>query len=146
MRRLTLCLLSLAVAACARERAERGSQPLASLLAGTWEGRTFVLATDSGVPWTNVLSVGADGALIGSLTYTGTNRPATAVRTADLTDSSVTWEIGPFYSPAVGAEVNSRASARYSGDSIWGTFEARPVAGGEPVRGTFRGKRTHGAM
>jgi len=144
MRRLTSCLFFLGVAACAR--GERAAEPLATRLAGTWEGRSFVVATDSGVPWTYVMTVGADGALTGSLTFAGTNQPPVAMRAAVLTDSTVSWELGPFFSPAVGAEVNSSAVARYAGDSLWGTFEARPTAGGAPVRGTFRAKRTQGAM
>jgi len=136
-------LLVLALAACART--ERGAANLAQQMTGTWEGRSFRSASDTAVPWTNVLTVGSDGALTGSLTFTGTNQPPVAMRMVALTDSTISWELGPFYSPTVGAEVTSRTEARYAGDSLWGTFEARPTAGGEPVRGTFAAKRTQRA-
>ncbi len=133
----TLLLAGLAVAACSR-----GGRTPAQTYAGTWEGRSFRAPGDTGVRWTNVITAGADGKLTGSLTYPGANLPPVAVRVIEVTDSTVVQDLGPYHSVTLNADVITRAEGHIKGDSVWGTFEARPTGGGAPLRGTFAGKRT----
>ncbi len=160
MRKL-LCL-AVPVAACAREK-PRAPVSVAERYAGTWKGRSFRSASDTGIPFTTQMTASAEGALSGTLSFTGLSTPAIPMRTIELTDSTIVFEIGPYQSPTANTEVITRSEARLAGDSLWGTYEMLPTRGGEvapdmstakwknlvmhpiqgsePIRGTFASKR-----
>lgn len=135
---LAVCLVL--VACGPAERAASGAESLAARYAGTWAGRSFLAAGDTGVMWTMVTQVDTAGNLVGSLTFPG-GPAAVPVRTVELTDSMAVQELGPYHSPTADAEVVTRTQMRVAGDSVWGTFQMRPTAGGDAVRGRFAGKR-----
>lgn len=158
----TLLCLALVVAACAREK-PRAPISAAERYAGTWEGRSVRDGSDSGVSFTLQMTASAGGVLSGTLAFTGATTPPIAVRTIELTDSMLVYEIGPYESPTVHKEVITRSEARVAGDSLWGVYVMLPTAGGgvvpdmttaqwknaetspnpgsEPIRGTFAAKR-----
>lgn len=158
----TLFCLALILMGCAREAARAPANP-AEKYAGTWEGRSFRSASDSGVAWTSEMTATAAGTLSGTLTFTGTGAPPIELRTIELSDSMIVFEMGPYESPTAKAPVITRSEGRVSGDSLWGTFVMLPTAGGgvvpdmsvaqwnnavarpnpgsEPIRGTFAATR-----
>jgi hypothetical protein len=109
------------------------------------------------------MTASAEGALSGMLAFTGLSTPPVAVRTIELTDSTIVFEIGPYQSPTANTEVITRSEGHLAGDSLWGNFVMLPTAGGgvvpdmstaqwknaetapnpgsEPIRGTFATKR-----
>lgn len=114
----------------------------AAVFAGTWEGRSYRSDSDTGVAWTNVVTVGADGKPTGSLTFKGSNMAPVTARTIEMTDSTLVTELGPYTSPTAKTEVTTRTDGRVAGDSLWGTFEMTPTKGGDKIRGRFSSKRT----
>lgn len=140
----TLICAALAAAACApgdRSRAAAPSGP-AQKYAGTWEGRSYRSASDTGTPFQIVAGVAADGTLRSTLTFTGVAAPPVPIRARQVSDTSLVNEIGPYHSPTANADVVTTATGRLRGDSLNGTFEMRPAGGGNPiVSGTFRSRR-----
>lgn len=109
---------------------------------GTWEGRSYRTASDTGVPFRTVMTLVADGSLRGTLTYPGVVAPPVAIRVREYSDTSLVQELGPYHSRVANQDVVTRAVGRVAGDSLNGTFEMRPPGGGDViVRGTFRAKR-----
>jgi len=154
----TLLCIALIVAGCARETARVPANP-AQKYAGTWEGRSVQTGMDSGVTWTSQITATDAGTVSGTLAFTGLGMPPVEVRTIELSDSMIVFEMGPYESPTAKAEVITRSEGRVSGDSLWGTFVMLPTRGGgvvpdmsvaqwnnavmrpnpgsEPIRGTF---------
>jgi len=132
------------LAACApgdRSRTSAAAGP-AQKYAGTWEGRSFRSASDTGTPWRMVTAVVQDGSLRGTMTYTSVNAPPVPIRTREVSDTVVVNELGPYHSIAANADVVTVATGKVRGDSLNGTFEMRPAAGGNAIMtGTFRSKR-----
>lgn len=156
----TLLCLALVLTACAREKPRAVSA--AERFAGTWEGRSVRSGSDSGVDFTMQMTAGAEGALSGTLAFTGLSTPPIAMRTIELTDSTIVFEIGPYQSPSAHKEVITRSEGHMAGDSLWGAYvmlptgagvapdmttaqwknaETQPAPGSEPIRGTFASKR-----
>jgi hypothetical protein len=76
------------------------------------------------------------------MTYTSVSAPPVPIRARDVSDSAVVNEIGPYHSLAANADVVTTATGRLRGDSLNGTFDMRPAAGGKAIMtGTFRSKR-----
>ena len=120
---------------------EPPAPPVAERYAGSWAGRSMVASSDTGTPWSMVLSV-ADSELAGTLTFTGTSLVPVGIRTISVTESTLVQEVGPYYSPTAKAEVVTRASATLTSDStLEGLFIMLPAAGGDTIVGTFRAKR-----
>ena len=154
----TLLCLALIVAGCARETPRAPANP-AEKYAGTWEGRSVQAGSDSGVTWTSQMTATATGTVTGTLAFTGLATPPIEMRTIELSDSIIVFEMGPYESPTAKAQVITRSEGRVSGDSLWGIFvmlpteggavvpdmsvaqwhnaETRPNPGSEPIRGTF---------
>ncbi len=158
----TLLCLALVAAGCAREAPRAPANP-AQRYAGTWDGRSMVAGSDSGVSWTSQMTATAAGTVSGTLSFAGPGAPPIELRTIELNDSVIIFEMGPYVSPTAKAEVITRSTGRVGGDSLWGTFEmlptkgggvvpdmsvaqwnnavVRPAPGSEPIRGTFVAKR-----
>lgn len=78
-------------------------------------------------------AVASAGGLSGTLTLSGPDTTALAVRTIELSDSGLTFEIGPYRDPEANTEVITRFEGRLSGDSLSGTFVMLPTKGGGVV-------------
>jgi len=157
----TLLCLALVLTACAREKPRATSA--AERFAGTWEGRSVRSGSDTGVNFTMQMTASTEGALSGTLAFTGVSTPPVAVRTIEMNDSMIVFEIGPYQSPTANKEVITRSEGHLAGDSLWGNYVMLPTAGGgvvpdmstaqwknaetqpnpgsEPIRGTFVSKR-----
>ncbi len=162
MRKTLLCLALVAVG-CAKETPRAPANP-AEKYAGTWDGRSVRTGSDSGVAWTLQMTA-AQGTVSGTLAFTGTAVPPVDVRTIELSDSAIVFEMGPYQSPSAKVQVITRSTGHVSGDSLSGTFVMLPTAGGgvvpdmtvaqwrnaemqpkpgsEPIRGTFVATRKH---
>ncbi len=140
----TLLCAALVVAACApKEKAGTATAGgPAQKYTGTWEGRSYRTASDTGVPFRTVMALVADGSLRGTLMYTGAPAPPVAIRVRQFTDTSFVQELGPYHSLVANQDVVTRAVGHVKGDSLHGTFEMRPPGGGDVIMtGTFRAKR-----
>ena len=137
----TLLCATIVFAACAPGD-KRSSAGPAQKYAGTWDGRSYRSASDTGIPWRIVTAVVQDGSLRGTMTYTSVTAPPVPIRARDVSDSAVVNEFGPYHSLAANADVVTTTTGRLRGDSLNGTFEMRPAAGGNVMMtGTFRSKR-----
>jgi hypothetical protein len=142
MRRL-LCA-ALVVTACTPGDKSRVAAPggPAQKYAGTWEGRSYRSASDTGTPFRIVASVAQDGTLRGTLSFTTIEAPPIPIRGRQVTDTSLVDEIGPYHSPTANADVITTTTGKLRGDSLNGTFEMRPAGGGKTLMtGAFRSKR-----
>src|SRR5437870_2697354 len=70
-----LLYAAIVLAACAPGDRSRSSAGPAQKYAGTWEGRSFRSASDTGTPWRIVTAVVQDGSLRGTMTYTSVTAP-----------------------------------------------------------------------
>ena len=121
----TLLCTAIVLAACApgdRSRASTSAGP-AHKYAGTWEGRSFRSASDTGTPWRIVTAVAPDGSLRGTLTYTSVTAPPVPIRARDVSDSAVVNEIGPYHSIIANADVVTTTTGKVRVDSLNGIFE-----------------------
>jgi hypothetical protein len=140
----TLLCAALVVAGCApgdtsRRATARGP---GQKYAGTWEGRSYRSASDTGTPFRIVTSVAQDGTLRGTLTFTTVEGPPIPIRGRQVTDTSAVDEIGPYHSPTANQDVVTTTTGKLRGDSLNGTFEMRPAGGGTAIMtGTFRSQR-----
>jgi hypothetical protein len=140
----TLLCAALVLAACAPgEKAGTATAAgPAQKYIGTWEGRSYRSASDTGVPFRTTMAQVADGSLRGTLTYPGANAPPVAIRVRAFSDTSFVQELGPYHSLVAKRDVVTRAVGHPKGDSLTGTFEMRPPEGGAVIlTGTFRAKR-----
>lgn len=143
MMRTVFCA-ALIVSACAPGDRSRQSAPAgpAQKYAGTWEGRSFRSASDTGTPIRIVAHVAQDGTLRATLMFTTVQAPPIPIRARQVTDTVLVNEIGPYHSPTANADVVTRTTGKLRGDSLNGTFEMRPAAGGNAIMtGTFRTAR-----
>ncbi len=138
----SLLCAALVVAACAPGEKTRTTSGPGQKYVGTWEGRSYRTPSDTGVPWQVIMARVADGTLRGTLTYPGSTAPPVAIRVREYSDTSIVEEIGPYHSMVAGKDVVTRAVGRATGDSLHGSFEMRPPAGGDVIlAGTFRARR-----
>src|SRR5881275_344680 len=117
----TLLCTAIVLAACAPGDGSRASTSAgpAHKYAGTWGGRSFRSASDTGTPWRIVTAVAPD-----------------------VSDSAVVNEIGPYHSIIANADVVTTTTGKVRGDSLNGIFEMRPAGGGNVIMsGNFRSKR-----
>jgi hypothetical protein len=141
----TLVGAALLVAACAPGEKPRGAAAgPAQKYAGTFEGRSYRSASDTGTPFRIIAAVGSDGTLRGTLWFTDVAAPAPPipVRARQVSDTGLVDEIGPYHSPTANRDVVTTTTGKLRGDSLNGTFEMRPPGGGTVIlRGAFRSKR-----
>jgi hypothetical protein len=143
MRSVLLCA-TLGVAACApKEQAgtAAGGGPGQNLV-GTWEGRSYRDASDTGIPWRSIIARAPDGTIRGTLMFTDIVAGPVPIRVREVSGSKVVQELGPYHSPSVDRDVISKATGAMQGDSLTGSYEMRPAEGGDVIRtGTFRAKK-----
>ena len=164
----TLCAI-VVLSACAKKESQRGaaaadtaaaaapapppaapasstsaSSGAASKLVGTWKAVGYDSGSTRGSPFTVVYRQDTGGGLTGRVTFAGSG-PKYNVKVVSITDSGFVQESDPHQSPTLKKEVVTRTEARFAGDSMSGTFEARPTKGGKPLHGHFTAKRTSSA-
>lgn len=141
----TLVGAALLVAACAPGDRPRGAAAgPAQKYAGTFEGRSYRSASDTGTPFRIIAAVAPDGTLRGTLWFIALDTPAPPipVRAREVSDTVLVDEIGPYHSPTANRAVVTTTTGKLRGDSLNGTFEMRPPGGGNLIqRGAFRSKR-----
>src|SRR5947208_13922239 len=103
----TMLCTAIVLAACAPGDGSRTSTSAgpAHKYAGTWEGRSFPSASDTGTPWRIVTAVAPDGSLRGTLTYTSVAAPPVPIRARHVSDTAVVNELGPYHSNSANAAV-----------------------------------------
>ena len=116
----------------------------ASKLVGTWEGRGWDAGDKKGTPFTAVRRLSDDGTVTGTITIPGSGTKYN-FKTTSVTESTFVQESEPHRSASLKAEVVTRTEAKFAGDSMWGTYEARATKGGKTLRGRFVAKRTSDA-
>jgi hypothetical protein len=140
--RMLLCAAVVLTACAPGDGSSRAPAGPARKYAGTWEGRSFRNASDTGIPFRIVTTVVQDGSLRGTMTYTSVTAPPVPMRTREVSDTVVVNELGPYRSVAANADVVTTTTGKLRGDSLNGTFEMRPADGGNTIMsGTFRSKR-----
>ena len=140
----TLFCAALVVAACApgEKAGTAAAGGPGQKFVGTFEGRSYRQASDTGIPWRTIMSIAPDGSLRGTLTFTSITAGPVPIRVREITGSKLVQELGPYHSPTLNRDVISKSTAEVKGDSLTGEFEARPAEGGEVLlKGTFRAKR-----
>jgi hypothetical protein len=140
----TLLCVALGTAACAPgEKSHAAAAGPAQKYAGTFEGRSYRSASDTGTPFRLIAAVASDGTLRGTLWFTDVApAPPIPVRARDVSDTVLVDEIGPYRSPTANRDVVTTTIGKLRGDSLNGTFEMRPPGGGNLImRGAFRSKR-----
>jgi hypothetical protein len=140
----TLLCAALVIAACAP--GEKAGTATAGgpgqKFVGTFEGRSYRQAADTGIPWRTILSIAPDGSLRGTLTFTSITAGPVPIRVREVTGSKLVQELGPYHSPTLKRDVIATSTAQLKGDSLTGDYELRPSEGGEVLlKGTFRAKR-----
>ncbi len=140
----TLVCTALVVAGCApgdKPRAAAAGGP-AQKYAGTFDGRSYRSASDTGTPFRLIAAVASDGTLRGTLLFRDVAAPPIPVRARQVSDTGLVDEIGPYRSPTANRDVVTTTTGKLRGDSLNGTFEMRPPGGGTLImRGAFRSKR-----
>jgi hypothetical protein len=140
----TLLCCALGVAACAPgEKSHATPAGPAQKYVGTFDGRSYRSASDTGTPFRLIAAVASDGTLRGTLWFTEIPAaPPIPVRTRQVSDTGLVDEIGPYRSPTANRDVVTTTTGKLRGDSLNGTFEMRPPGGGNLImRGAFRSKR-----
>jgi hypothetical protein len=139
----TLVCAALVLAGCAPGDRPRAASGPAQKYAGTFDGRSYRSASDTGTRFRLVAAVAPDGTLRGTFWFTDvTPAPPIPVRTRQVSDTGLVDEIGPYHSPTANRDVVTTTTGKLRGDSLNGTFEMRPPGGGTVImRGAFRSKR-----
>ena len=138
----TLLCAAVVLSACAPSEKSGAPGGPARKYAGTWDGRSYRSASDTGIPFRIVTAVAQDGSLRGTMTYTSLTAPPVPVRAREVSDTVVVNEFGPYHSLSANADVVTTTTGKLRGDSLNGTFVMRPAGGGNVIMtGNFRSKR-----
>ena len=125
----------------AADTAAVAAPSMASMFAGTWEGRSHRTESDSGIPWTQVVTANADGSASATIRFKSGTEDI-PVRVTETTHTTMKSEFGPYNSPtAGGARGSATTEATLAGDSLVGTFIFTPEAGGAAINGRFVARR-----
>jgi hypothetical protein len=148
MRSSLAIALALALAACARPMMNVAATPpirpdsdVAAALEGTWYGT--VDASDSVGAFSLTQLGSIDGTVVGRLAFSGSVIAPAEVKLVEATDSSYVALVGPYFDPALDADVIARIEGRVDGDKLQGTFYTQPIAGGRVTKGKVLAVRAH---
>jgi hypothetical protein len=122
---------------------ERAMTALADRLVGTWTARGVDDGSSRAQQFTMTWSRAADGSLTGSIAF----KPGETydVKVVSTGDSTIVYESEPHRSPTLNAQVVTRTEARFVGDSLVGTYQAKAQTGGKTLKGRFTAKRGSGS-
>jgi hypothetical protein len=113
--------------------------PVADRLIGTWNAKGVDAGSKNPQQFTITWERAPDGGLVGTIAF----QPGESykVKVVSTTDSTLVYESEPHRSPTLKAQVVTRTEARFVGDSLAGTYEARAPQGGKALRGKFTAVR-----
>lgn len=106
---------------------------VAAKLVGRWVGTRFDSSAASGHKFTMNWKRDTSQALTGIITMNGSSYP---VRVVWSSDTGFVTESAPHQSTGLKEEVVTRTVSHFKGDSLYGTFEARPMS--------YKGQTEHG--
>jgi hypothetical protein len=98
---------------------------VAARLVGKWVGTRFDSSAAGGHKFTMSWKQDTAKALTGTVTMNGSSYP---VRVVWSSDTGFVTESAPHQSAALKEEVVTRTVSHFKGDSLYGTFEARPMS------------------
>jgi len=109
----TLLCAALVVTACAPgEKAGTATAGGPSQqFVGTYEGRSYRQAADTGIPWRTIMSIAPDGSLRGTLTFTTIKAGPVPIRVREVTGTKLVQELGPYHSPTLNRDGEARVLA-----------------------------------
>ncbi len=108
-------------------------------LLGTWTARGYDQGSNKAQQFTLTWTRAPDGSLAGNIAF----RPGETynVKVVSLGDTTIVYQSEPHRSPTLKAQVVTRTEARFVGDSLVGTYEAKATEGGKVLRGRFTAKQ-----
>jgi hypothetical protein len=153
--RYLLCI-AFALVACERRDTARDTLPadtaapvtpardpamsaVADRLLGSWTAKGYDAGSNRAQQFTMNWTRSPDGGLAGTIAF----RPGETydVKVVSTGDTTIVYESEPHHSPTLKAQVVTRTEARFVGDSLMGTYQARAQKGGKTLRGRFTAKR-----
>lgn len=111
-------------------------------LLGTWTAQGYDAGSKRGQPFTITWARAPDGSLGGTISFRGGE--TYDVKVVSTSDTAIVYESEPHRSPTLKAQVVTRTKARFVGDSLIGTYEAKAQSGGKVLRGRFTATRGSG--
>jgi hypothetical protein len=116
------------------------SVALASKLVGKWSGTRFESNSTTGQKYTMEWKKDTTGALVGTISMPGGSSYAT--RVVWSSDTGFITESAPHKNSKLGEKVVTRTLSHFKGDSLAGTFEARPMTyKGQSDKGRFSARK-----
>lgn len=118
---------------------DRAMTAVADRLIGSWKARGVDEGSSKAQEFTITWSRAPDGGLAGVIAF----KPGETynVKVVSTGDSTIVYESAPHRSPSLKANVVTRTEARFVGDSLVGTYEAKAQTGGKVLRGRFTARR-----
>jgi hypothetical protein len=112
---------------------------VADRLIGSWNAKGFDEGSTKAQQFTITWSRAPDGGLTGVIAF----KPGETynVKVVSTSDSTLVYQSDPHRSPSLKANVVTRTEARFVGDSLVGTYEAKAQTGGKVLRGRFTAGR-----
>ncbi len=118
---------------------DRAMSAVADRLLGTWTAQGYDAGSNRAQQFTITWDRLPEGGLGGTIAF----RPGETynVKVVSTGDTTIVYESEPHHSPTLKAQVVTRTEARFVGDSLVGTYEARAQEGGKVLRGRFTATR-----
>ena len=111
---------------------------VADRLLGNWKAKGYDAGSNRAQTFTLNWTRAPDGSLGGTLAFQGGTQYK--VKVVSTGDSTFVYESEPHQSPTLKAQVVTRTEARLVGDTLIGTYEAKPKTG-KSLKGTFKATR-----
>jgi hypothetical protein len=111
---------------------------VADRLLGSWKAKGYDAGSNRAQTFTLNWTRAPDGSLGGTLAFQGGTQYK--VKVVSTGDSTFVYESEPHQSPTLKAQVVTRTEARLVGDTLIGTYEAKPKTG-KSLKGTFKATR-----
>jgi hypothetical protein len=126
------------VAPTARDR-DPAMAAVPERLLGTWTAKGYDEGSKRAQEFTMSWTRSPDGSMVGTISF----RPGETydVKVVSASDTVIVYESAPHRSPTLNAQVVTRTQARVVGDTLMGTYEAKPTRGGKALRGRFTATR-----
>ena len=111
---------------------------VADRLLGNWKAKGYDAGSNRAQTFTLNWTRAPDGSLGGTIAFQGGTQYK--VKVVSTGDSTFVYESEPHQSPTLKAQVVTRTEARLVGDTLIGTYEAKPKTG-KSLKGTFKATR-----
>ena len=125
--------------ATAASGSDRAMTAVADRLMGDWTARGYDEGSSKAQQFTITWSRAPDGGLTGVIAF----KPGETynVKVVEASDSTIVYQSDPHRSPSLKANVVTRTEAKFVGDSLVGTYEAKAQESGKVLRGRFTARR-----